>query len=214
MLDEQLKNRIRNHPNELKDLVNPSEEVMIYAVEMAWNNLKYFPQAGSEVRKKALESKGWAIQFMANPTKAEQLLAVSRDADAIQYIKEPDCEVQLAAVTSSWRAIRYIQEPCLEASRLAVRQDEQAIAYLSNLGPEELPLFIKDNLKVLKYVYDSLEESDLEEILRSIFQGEPSAMSLAQFMDLAILDMDKLKFLDLEGSKTSRQLAMDYVLGR
>ena len=42
MLDELTKEKIRKSPTFLKDVVDPDEDLMLYAVGNAWNNLKYF----------------------------------------------------------------------------------------------------------------------------------------------------------------------------
>lgn len=214
MLDEQIKERIRKSPTWLRELDDPSEEIMLYAVGSAWNNLKYFKHPTGPVRRSALENKGWAIQYLKDPTKEEQLLAVERDADAIQYITDPDCQVQVRAVTTSWNAIRYIQDPCREARRLAIRKNEQAIAYIGDFSAQELEEYLRENLNILKYIYDSVEMDDLIRTLTDVFQGDPAAGYIRDFMELEILDLDKISFIGEVGSKSTRQKLVDYVLGR
>lgn len=214
MLDEQMKEQIRKKPTLLRELEDPSEELMLYAVGNAWNNLKYFKTPTPEVRRAALENKGWAIQYISEPSQDEQLLAVKRDADAIQYIDQPSCEVQVEAVKTSWNAVRYIDKPCREARRLAIIKNEQAIAYIGGFEEEELEEYLKLNLNILKYIYDSVEMDDLIRILSEVFQGDPSPDYIKDFMELEILDLDKIYFLGSVGSKATRQKLVDYVLGR
>lgn len=214
MLDEIIKERIRKSPVFLKDLENPEEELMLYAVGNAWNNLKYFKDPSDQVRRAALENKGWAIQYIKEPTREEQLIAVRRDADSIQYLTDPDCQIQTEAVRTSWNAIRQIKEPCHDAKLLAVKKNEQAIAYINDYTQEELAQFLKENIKIVKYIYDSLEMDDLTRILTEVFQGEPSKEYIRDFMELRILDMDKIPFIGSIGSKATKQKLVDYVLGR
>lgn len=214
MLDETTKEKIRKNPTWLRDLDSPDETLMLYAVGSAWNNLKYFKAPTPAVRRAALENKGWAIQYIADPTQDEQLLAVARDADAIQYIDTPDCAVQVRAVTTSWNAIRYVASPCPEARRLAVERNEQAIAYIGDISPAELEEYLRLNIRILKYIYDSVEMTDLIRILTAVFQGEASSDYIRDFMELEILDLDKIRFIGDAGSKTTRQRLVDYVLGR
>lgn len=214
MLDDQIKEKIRTQATFLRELENPSEELMLYAVGNAWNNLKYFQDPSPAVRRAAIENKGWAIQYIATPTQEEQLLAVSRDADAIQYIADPDCEVQVRAVERSWNAIRYIASPCQTAKELAVSRNEQAIAYIGVFSAEELEGYLKQNINILKYIYDSVEMDELIRILTEVFQGDADAVYLRDFMELEILDLDKIAFVGANGSKSTRQKLMDYVLGR
>ncbi len=214
MLDEITKEKIRKNPTWLRDLDSPDEALMLYAVGSAWNNLKYFKAPTPAVRRAALENKGWAIQYIADPSREEQLLAVARDADAIQYIEQPDCAVQVRAVTTSWNAIRYVAEPCPEARRLAVERNEQAIAYIGDISGAELEDYLRLNIRILKYIYDSVEMTDLIRILTAVFQGEASESYIRDFMELEILDLDKIRFIGEVGSKTTRQRLVDHELGR
>lgn len=212
-MDESLKKEIDQRPALLETLSGPDqEEANLYAVSRAWNNLKYIKNPSKEVREKALLQKGWAIQYISEPTLEEELLAVSQDADAINYIESPSCQVQVKAVKRAWNAIRYIKEPCREAALLAVAANEQAISYLTDLDEEALSSYLKVNLNILKYIYDSVDEDLLQGVLLDLFEGEPSERTVAQFMDLAVLDLDKMAFIARHGSKKSRQLVMDYVL--
>lgn len=214
MLSEEMRERIRKNPAFLKDLENPDEELMLYAVGSAWNNLKYFKEPTAKVRRAALESKGWAIQFIKDPTREEKLIAVRRDADALQYFKEADCEVQVAALKNSWRAIRYIVDPCYEARILAVEKNEQAINYISGYSGEELNEYLMLNLSIVKYIYDNIDLEDLSTVLVKVFGGDPDEKYIKDFMDLEVIDMDKIPFVEAVGSKSARKKLVDYVLGR
>lgn len=213
-MDEALKEKIRKNPTFLKELADPSEEIMLYAVGSAWNNLKYFSRATPEVRRAALENKGWAIQYISAPTQEEKMAAVKKDADAIQYISDPDCAVQIEAVATSWNAIRYISAPCPEAKRLAIHKNEQAIAYIGDFSQAELEDYLRLNLNILKYIYDSVEMEELIRILREVFSADPGDAYIRDFMELKILDMDKIPFMGQYGSKAAKKRLADYVLGR
>ena len=214
MLSDEIKEQIRKNPAFLKELEDPSEELMLYAVSSAWNNLKYFKEPTGNVRMTALKSKGWAIQFIDDPTKEEKLMAVSKDADALQYFSEADCEVQLTAVKNSWRAIRYMEDPCYDARILAIEKNEQAINYISGYSAEELKEYLKLNLNIVKYIYDSIELEELTGVLAGVFAGDPDEKYIRDFMELEVIDMDKIPFIDETGSKAARKRLADYVLGR
>lgn len=214
MLNDETREKVRKNPAFLKDLEDPDEELMLYAVRSAWNNLKYFKEPTPGVRMAALESKGWAIQFIKDPVQEEKLLAVKRDADALQYIQEADCEVQLTAVKNSWRAIRYIGDPCYEARILAVKKNEQAINYISGYSTEELNEYLKLNLNIVKYIYDDIDLEELAGVLAEVFSGDPDEKFIKDFMELEIIDMDKIPFVDQMGSKSARKKLADHVLGR
>lgn len=214
MLEERIKEQIRHNPAFLKELEAPDEELMLFAVNSAWNNLKYFREPTPGVRMAALNNKGWAIQYIRDPSQAEKLAAVERDADAIQYIPEADCAVQTAAVNNSWRAIRHIVKPCREARLLAVAQNEQAIVYISDYSQEDLAEYLKLNISIVKYLYDSLDLEELSTILREVFAGDPTEEYLRAYMELEILDVDKIAFIGEVGSKSVKKKLVDYWLGR
>lgn len=214
MLEELTKEKIRKSPTFLKDEQNPDEELMLYAVGNAWNNLKYFKDPSAQVRRAALENKGWAIQYLKNPTEEEKLIAVGRDADAIQYIESPSCQVQMAAVDSAWNAIKLIKDPCAEAKRVAIQKNEQAIAYIKDYTPEEMAGYLKENINIIKYIYDSLDMNELTRVLTEVFAGETTMDYIRAFMELQILDIDKIPFIDGVGSKSTKEMLVDYVLGR
>ena len=62
--------------------------------------------------------------------------------------------------------------------------------------------------------YDSVEMDELIRILTEVFQGDADAVYLRDFMELEILDLDKIAVVGANGSKSTRQKLMDYVLGR
>lgn len=59
--------------------------------------------------EEAVKTKGWAIQFVKNPSEKLKQIAVSKDYDSIKYIEDPSPEVQLIAVKNHWSAIKFIK---------------------------------------------------------------------------------------------------------
>ena len=163
----------------------------------------------------AVKNKGWAIQYVSEQTEELQLAAVHRDFDSIQYIDEPSCTVQVEAVNTFWSALKYIKAPCKEAKLLAVSKSEQAITYVGDYTDEELREYLMANIKIIKYIYDSLEMDILNEILKAKFiRDDVPAEYIKDFMELQILDINKVNFIRDYGSRSTQQKLIDYVLGR
>lgn len=211
---EELKKEIMKKPSILRDMDEVPEDLAIFAVKKQWNNLKYIKNPSEEVLREAVMNKGWAIRYIENPSEEMKLLAVMQDPDSLQYMENPSEEVKKAAVGKSWNAIKYIGEPSSEIKLLAVEKNEQAIGYIKNLGGDDIRNFIRGNINVVKYIYDSIDMDDLTDILMEKFSGNPGEEYVRNFYELKILDMDKIKFINDYGSRETRKILCDYILGR
>ena len=70
-------------------------------------------------------------------------------------------------------------------------------------------------MKIVKYIYDSLDVSMLYEVLEEKFMSEEVSESyIRDFMELQILDINKVNFIRDHGSRVTKQKLMDYVLSR
>ncbi|MDC4426973.1 hypothetical protein NQ663_20880, partial [Acinetobacter baumannii] len=164
------------------------------------------------VIKEAVETKGWAIQFVENPSEEIQVLAVTKDYDAIKYRKNPSEEVQLAAINNYWGAIRYIENPSLEVRKKAVKEDEEAINYIY-YDIDELKILISENINIVKYVYDSIDVENVVDILiDKVKTNKVDEKYINVFLELEILEMDKINFIREYGSKKAKILLVDYKL--
>ena len=86
--------------NEKTIIFNPKYKASLYQTE--------------EMKKEAVKSNGFAIEYIENPTEEMKLLAVKQNGWAIEYIKNPSAQVQLAAVKQNNFAIKYIENPTKE----------------------------------------------------------------------------------------------------
>ena len=69
------------------------------------------------------------------------------------------------------------------------------------------------NINVLKYLYDSLEvEWAVELIKEKVQESEVEPEYIKNYMELEILEMDKLAFIRDFGSKSAKKIAVDYCL--
>ena len=173
-----------------------------------------FNNPSERVKLEAVKAKGWAVQFIENPTEEMQLNAVNKDYDSIKYIKNPSEEVQLAAIKKYWAAIKFINNPSLEARKEAIRGNEEAINYI-NFDLDELKILISENIKIVKYVYDSIDvDFVVDVVIDKVKEEEIDEKYIKDFLELEILEMDKINFIRAYGSKKAKMLLVDYKLSR
>ena len=142
-----------------------------------------------------------------------QLLAVSKDYDAIKYIENPSEKVQLAAIENYYAAIRFIKNPSLKAKIKAVILNGEAINYISNYDLDDIKIFIHENINVVKYIYESIDVDLVVEIVKEKIKDENIEKKyIEDFLELEILEMDKINFVREYGSKNAKKLLVDYKL--
>ncbi len=213
-LDDVKREAILNNPLCIEYIEDLSEELAILAVQLLWNSIKYVKNLTDNIMREAVKSKGWAIQFIDNPSEEIQLLAVEKDFDAIKYIKNPSEEVQIRAIEKYWGAIRFIDNPTLEARRCAIKIDEESINYIMNYDFDDLKIFIGDNINIVKYVYDSIDIDTILEIIKEkICKDDIDTKYMRDFLELEVLEMDKVDFVKNYGSKNAKMILIDYKLG-
>ena len=140
--------------------------------------------------------------------------AVNKDYDSIKYIKNPSEEVQLAAIRKYWAAIKFINNPSLEARKEAIKGNEEAINYI-NFDLDELKILVGENIKVVKYVYDSIDVDFVVNVaIEKVKEEEIDEKYIKDFLELEILEMDKINFIREYGSKKAKMLLVDYKLSR
>ena len=132
---------------------------------------------------------------------------------AVKYIKNPTEKTQIEAIRNYWSVIKFIEKPCLNAKIEAVRQNEEAIRYIDAVDDYELKALLKGNIKILKYIYDDVDENLIEEVLiEKMCCEEPDKVYIKNFLNLEVLVMNKLAFISEYGSKKVKQFSMDYTL--
>ena len=211
---EMRKIAIESNPLSVQYMDDLEEELQVLAVKLLWNSLKYIKNPSYKVLEEAVKVKGWAIQYIEAPDEKLCLLAVNNDYDAIKYIKNPSKETQLMAIEKSWNAIKYISNPSLEAKRKAIIENEEAISFC-NYDIEELKIFISDNIKVVKYVYELIDpELVVEVLMEKLEKDNMTEEYMKDFIELEILEMDKIRFIYEYGSKKTKIMLVDYKLSK
>ncbi|MBY6798287.1 hypothetical protein HYH85_19080, partial [Clostridium botulinum] len=170
-----------------------------------WNSLKYIKNPTEKIIREAINTKGWAIQFIQNANEELQLLAVEKDYDAIKYINDPSEAVQLKAIENYYAAIRYIKHPTLNAKIASIMSHEEGINYISNYDLDEVKLFIYKNISVVKYIYENIDIDLVIEVLMDKIKDENiEEKYMKNFLELEILEMDKINFVWEYGSKNAK----------
>jgi len=204
---------IKNTPLSVKYIRNVDKEIGIICVKSLWNSLELINNPNEEIIEEAIKTKGWAIQFVKEPSEELQMLAVSKDYDSIKYIENPSENIQLAAIENYYVAIRFIKNPSLKAKVKAVTSNGEAINYISNYDLDDIKVFIHENINVVKYIYESIDVDIVVEILKEKIKAENIEKKyIEDFLELEILEMDKINFIREYGSKNAKKLLVDYKL--
>jgi len=212
---EQKKTAIKNTPLAIQYIDDLEEELQILAVKLLWNSLKFIKNPSLKVKMAAVKTRGWAIQYIDNPAEELAQVSVKKDYDAIKYIKNPSKAVQLFAIENYFGAIKFIKNPELDIKRAAINIDEEAINYIDNYDENELKIFIRDNINILKYAYGAIEPEIVVEILiDKLKEDEFTKEYMGAFLDLEILEMDKIRFISEYGNKRTKKLLVDYKLSK
>ena len=138
---------------------------------------------------------------------------MSRDYDSIKYIEDPSEKVQLKAIQTYYAAIKFINKPTLKVKIEAVKSNGEAINYMNNYDLDEIKLFIEANINVVKYIYESIDVDLVVEVLVNMVKKEDiSREYIRDFLELEILEMDKINFIREYGSKNAKKFLVDYKL--
>src|SRR5471030_15166 len=207
------KQAIKNTPLSVKHIKNVDEEIGMICVKNLWNSLELINNPSEKIIQEAIKTKGWAIQFVKNPIEELQLLAVSKDYDSIKYIETPSENVQLAAIENYYAAIKFIKNPSLKSKIKAVISNGEAINYIFNYDLDDIKIFIHENIKVVKYIYESIDVELVVEVLKEKIKDDNIEKKyIEDFLDIEILEMDKINFVREYGSKNAKMLLVDYKL--
>ncbi|OOM16420.1 hypothetical protein [Clostridium saccharobutylicum] len=207
------KEAIKSTPLSIQYIENVNEEIGILCVRTLWNSLELINNPSETIIEEAVQTKGWAIQFVKNPSEKLQILAVNKDYDAIKYITNPSEIVQLKAIENYYAAIRFIKNPTLKAKIKSIKSNGEAINYISNYDLDELKIFISENINVVKYIYESIDVETVVEVLMEKVKNETIEKKyIEDFLELEILDMDKINFIREYGSKNAKKILVDYKL--
>jgi hypothetical protein len=204
---------IKKTPLCVKYIKNIDEENAIMCVRSLWNSLELINSPSEVVIEEAIKTKGWAIQFVKNPSEKLQILAVSQDYDAIKYLENPSEKVQLAAIENYYTAIRFIKNQSLKAKIKAIQLNGEAINYISNYDLDDIKIFVNENINVVKYIYESIDVDLVIQVVKNKIKDENIEKKyIEDFLELEILEMNKIDFVREYGSRNAKKLLVDYQL--
>ena len=84
---------------------------------------------------------------------------------------------------------------------------------MNNYDLDEVRLFIEANINVVKYIYESIDVELVVEVLMNIVKRDDiSKKYIKDFLELEILEMDKINFIREYGSKNAKKYLIDYKL--
>jgi len=154
---------LRQHPEYIKRVKNPTEDEMLAVININTTFIKYIAHPTPLIQVTALKETRYyskytvyryineptenailyimsigcnVIEDIPHPTEKIKLAAVELDGENIQYIDNPSMTIQLSAVQKNGNAIQYIKDPSAEVQLAAVRQNGNAIRYIKNPSAE------------------------------------------------------------------------------
>jgi hypothetical protein len=159
------------HPEYIKFIDNPTEEVSLHLVKRYAIRLADIANPSENVCIAAITKNPDVIRFVKNPTEEMCLIAVNGDAKAINYIKNPSNDVCIAAINKDPSRIIDIKNLTEEMCLIAVKQDPYVIRYVpSNLQTEEMGLIaVKHKGNNLAHVKNPTEEMCLIAVKQNPF---------------------------------------------
>lgn len=139
--------------------------------------------APKEEQLKAVQKRGYAIQYINNPSEEVKLEAVKQDGYVIQYIDNPSEEVQLEAVKQNDSAIQCINNPSEEMQLIAVKNNGNNITEINNPTDKVIQEAIRkidiNNTYNLKYMLRHIE-NDLKQ------ESEEQTIKLSELKNMTL----------------------------
>ena len=97
--------------------------------------------------------------------------------------------------------------------RAAVQKSAEAINYIDYYDYDDIEKFVEDNIEVVKFLYESIDLDMVEAVLKEKLSSEDIDRDyIINFLELKVLEMDKLGLVKEYGSKKCKQIVVDYKL--
>lgn len=98
MTEQELMKKVKENPEYISEIENPSEAVQLAAVQQDGYVIKYIKNPSEAVQLAAVEYEGLTLDYIDNPTENVQFKAVEDDPWNLASIKNPISEVVLNAL--------------------------------------------------------------------------------------------------------------------
>jgi len=133
---EMLKNPIQY----VKDHPDADDAILKTLVSYNPYTIEYIKNPSRELQLIAVNKNIVLFKYVQNPSPELQLKAVSAIGDYIRYIDNPSHQVQMAAVTNAGNAIAIIDNPSLDLQMAAVKSYPDSINWIKNPAPQVIAL--------------------------------------------------------------------------
>ena len=98
---------------------------------------------------------------------------------------------------------------------MAIKSNEEAINFIVNYDLDDLEVFIGDNINVVKYLCGSIEpETVVKVLIKKLEDDDFTEKYIKDFLNLEVLEMDKIKFIWECGNKRAKKILVDYTLSK
>lgn len=119
----------------IKDIIEPSEQVQLYAIELFSLNIGYIEHPTQKVQETVISKGNECIfKYIQNPSERTKRIAVYRYPKNIIYIQNPSKKLQQMIVNISGFNIRYLKDPEIDIQLLAIRNNIFSVKYIDNLN--------------------------------------------------------------------------------
>ena len=215
--------KIYDNPLYIRYIKNPSVELILEAVKKNGLAIRYIENPTNEMKETAIKNNPLAVEYIEELSEENAILAVRLLWNSLKYIKNPSEKVKFEAINAKGWAIQFIADPSEEVQIKAVSKDYDAIKYIKNpsakvqidFNLDELRILIGDNIKIVKYVYDSIDvDFVVNVVIEKVKEDLIDESYIKDFLELEILEMDKVNFIREYGSKKAKILLVDYKLSR
>ena len=110
---------VRNKPEILQYIKNPSEEVVLTALYFSPDVIKFVENPSDNLKNLAVSREPETIKYINNPSEELIFFAVSRAPEVIKYVKNPSEELQIEAIRRNPKVINFISHPTKKIQKLA-----------------------------------------------------------------------------------------------
>lgn len=141
---------LENNARLISQIPQPTEEMMLLAVQQDGLLLQYIKEPTAVVCEAALRQNPKAIRFVKEPDEAMMLAAVRQSWLLLEYIKQPSPAVRRAALEQAGWAIRLLPDATEEEKQMAVRRHPDAIQYIKEPSVEVQLIAVKGDYVTLR----------------------------------------------------------------
>lgn len=166
---------LRNDPNFINYVKNPSIEMQRYVIHENPFLFPYIDNPDYEIKKEVLQIKGRVIENMIDPTKELQILAVTNNPNVITFIKNPCEEAQMIAIEKKIVLYAFIENSTKKVALEAfLYYSKQKLSEWEFEKDKEDPLFYalekEDKKKFFEVVGDYKKELQHNSYFQSLCQ--------------------------------------------